>query len=152
MQAIFMGKTDASCPSRNDPAYAEAAHLGFPMLPSKSNTYQSTQTTMRPLVDEIISRYFNSTKKDLDLLPTQYSVQKNRLSVSSQIGRIPELDDEKPPNDYRHFYTRGNNEYMAAPGHGHSASDETKHEMFSASCYRQWSRRSDGGWGNGDQT
>lgn len=23
--------------------------------------------------------------------------------VSSQIGRIPELDEEKPPNDYRHF-------------------------------------------------
>jgi hypothetical protein len=25
------------------------------------------------------------------------------------------LDEEKPPNDYRHFYTPGNNEYMAAP-------------------------------------
>jgi hypothetical protein len=35
MQAIFMGKTDASCPSRNVPAYAEAARPGFQMLPSK---------------------------------------------------------------------------------------------------------------------
>ena len=46
MQAIFMGKTDASCPSRNTPAYAEAARLGFQMLPSKSSTNWSTQATM----------------------------------------------------------------------------------------------------------
>jgi hypothetical protein len=55
MQVIFMRKTDASCPSRNVRVYAEAARLGFQMLPSKSNTYQSTQATMRPLVDDIIS-------------------------------------------------------------------------------------------------
>jgi hypothetical protein len=42
-------------------------------------------------------------------------VRKNRLSVSSQIGRIPDLDEEKPPNDYRHFCTRGNNEYIWQP-------------------------------------
>jgi len=76
MQAIFMGKTDASCPSRNAPGYVEASRLGFQMLPSKSGTYWSTQATMRQLVDAIISSYFESTKKELGLLPTQYSVWK----------------------------------------------------------------------------
>jgi hypothetical protein len=44
MQAIFMGKTNASCPSPKTPSYAEAMREGFVMLPSKSSTYWSTHS------------------------------------------------------------------------------------------------------------
>jgi hypothetical protein len=53
MQAIFMGKTQQSCPSPNAPSYSEAQKLGFCMLPSKTSTYWSTQETMRDLVDSV---------------------------------------------------------------------------------------------------
>jgi hypothetical protein len=76
MQAIFMGKTQQSCPSRNAASYAEALKLGFRMLPSKTSTYWSTQTTMQDLVDNIIAPYFEKTKVALNLLPEQCSVWK----------------------------------------------------------------------------
>ena len=76
MQAIFMGKTSQSCPSRNAPSYAEAQKLGFRMLPSKTSTYWSTQETMRDLVDTIIAPYFEKTKVALNLPPEQCSVWK----------------------------------------------------------------------------
>ena len=41
MQATFMGKTNASCPSPKTPSYAEATHEAFVILPSKSSTYWS---------------------------------------------------------------------------------------------------------------
>ena len=76
MQAIFMGKTQLSCPSSNAPSYAEAQKLGFRMLPSKTSTYWSTQESMQDLVDTIISPYFEETKVALNLPPEQCSVWK----------------------------------------------------------------------------
>jgi hypothetical protein len=76
MQAIFMGKTIASCPSPKAPLYAQAKELGFRVLPSKTSTYWSTQESMRDLVDTIIAPYFEQTKKLLHLPATQASVWK----------------------------------------------------------------------------
>lgn len=76
MQAIFMGKTNQSCPSRKAPSYTEAQKLGFRMLPSKTSTYWSTQETMQDLVDTIIAPYFEMTKVTLNLPPEQCSVWK----------------------------------------------------------------------------
>jgi hypothetical protein len=76
MQAIFMGKTQQSCPSRKAPFYTDAQALGFQMLPSKTNTYWSTQETMRILVDTIIAPYFEKTKRELNLPPSQCSIWK----------------------------------------------------------------------------
>jgi len=76
MQAIFMGKTSASCPSPKAPSYREALAEGYVMLPSKSSTYWSTQATMRALVDTIIAPYFDKTKAELKLPSTQSSIWK----------------------------------------------------------------------------
>ena len=76
MQAIFMGKTNQSCPSRKAPSYTEAQKLGFHMLPSKTSTYWSTQETMQDLVNTIIAPYFETTKVTLNLPPEQCSVWK----------------------------------------------------------------------------
>jgi DDE superfamily endonuclease len=76
MQAIFMGKTKQSCPSRNASSYVEAQELSFRMLPSKTSTYWSTQATMQDLVDTIIAPYFEKTKVALNLPPEQCSVWK----------------------------------------------------------------------------
>ncbi|KAF9529338.1 hypothetical protein CPB83DRAFT_745770, partial [Crepidotus variabilis] len=76
MQAVFVGKTTASCPSPKAAAYDEAIRLGFKMVPSKTGTYWSTQATMESLVDEIIAPYFDQTKKDLGLAADQHSIWK----------------------------------------------------------------------------
>jgi hypothetical protein len=76
MQAVFMGKTQQSCPSRNAPLYAEAQKLGFRMLPSKTSTYWSTQETMKDLVNDIIAPYFERTKTALNLPSEQCSIWK----------------------------------------------------------------------------
>jgi hypothetical protein len=76
MQAVFVGKTDASCPNAKAPAYNEAMELNFKMVPSKTGTYWSTEATMESLVDETIAPYFDKTKKDLGLSSTQHSIWK----------------------------------------------------------------------------
>jgi hypothetical protein len=76
MQAIFMGKTNASCPSPKTPSYAEAMREGFVMLPSKSSTYWSTHETMQLLVNDIIAPYFHKKKVDLGLQKTHSSIWK----------------------------------------------------------------------------
>jgi hypothetical protein len=76
MQAVFSGKTAASCPNAKAPAYDEAIKLGFKMLPSKTGTYWSTEATMESLVNEIITPYFNRTKEELGLPSTQHSIWK----------------------------------------------------------------------------
>jgi hypothetical protein len=76
MQAIFMGKTQQSCPNRKAASFEEAQALGFQMLPSKTLTYWSTQETMRILVNTIIAPYFEKTKAELNLPSSQCSVWK----------------------------------------------------------------------------
>ncbi|KAF8062530.1 hypothetical protein FPV67DRAFT_1388765, partial [Lyophyllum atratum] len=76
MQAVFFGGTNASCPSKSAPGYAEAIKLGLKMVPSKSSTYWSTQETMCGLVDDIIAPYFESAKQKLGLPSTQSSIWK----------------------------------------------------------------------------
>ena len=76
MQAIFMGKTQVSCPNPKAPLYAEAKQLGFRMLPSKTATHWSTHDSMQDLVDNIIAPYFEETRKVLQPPPTQSSVWK----------------------------------------------------------------------------
>jgi hypothetical protein len=51
--------------------YDEAERLGFKFEPSKSWTYWSTQATMKLLVNNIIAPYFDATKGELRLPPTQ---------------------------------------------------------------------------------
>ncbi|KAJ7470874.1 hypothetical protein FB451DRAFT_950152, partial [Mycena latifolia] len=76
MQAVFGGKTTASCPSPASKRYDEAVALGYRMVPSLTATYWSNHTTMHQLVDEIIAPYFEETKKTLNLPPTQVSIWK----------------------------------------------------------------------------
>ncbi|KAJ7467330.1 hypothetical protein B0H11DRAFT_1814098, partial [Mycena galericulata] len=76
MQAVFGGKTTASCPSTASKRYDEAIALGYSMVPSLSGTYWSNHGTMHSLVDEIIAPYFDAVKKHLNLSPKQFSIWK----------------------------------------------------------------------------
>jgi hypothetical protein len=66
-QAIFLGQTEASCPNKKAPSYAEAKKLGFLLEPSKTSTYWSTQATMETLVNRIIAPYFERKKIELKI-------------------------------------------------------------------------------------
>lgn len=76
MQAVFSGKTTASCPSPQAARYAEAIALGYVMLPSGTSTYWSNHGTMHRLVDEIIAPYFEAMKTELNLPASQVSIWK----------------------------------------------------------------------------
>ncbi|KAJ7469782.1 hypothetical protein B0H11DRAFT_2159293 [Mycena galericulata] len=76
MQAVFVGKTTASCPSPQAARYDEAIAHGYTMLPSQTSTYWSNHSTMHHLVDNIIAPYFEAAKKDLNLPSTQVSIWK----------------------------------------------------------------------------
>ncbi|KAJ6605022.1 hypothetical protein B0H10DRAFT_1718306, partial [Mycena sp. CBHHK59/15] len=54
-QAVFVGKTTASCPSTSAKRYAEAVALGYQMEPSVTSAYWSNHHTMHLLVDGIIA-------------------------------------------------------------------------------------------------
>ncbi|KAF9025558.1 hypothetical protein BDZ89DRAFT_887334, partial [Hymenopellis radicata] len=76
MQAIFGGKTPASCPSPKAPFYDDAITYGTRLLPSKTDTYWSTHETMHDLVDNVVAPYFEQTKEELGLSHEQYSLWK----------------------------------------------------------------------------
>lgn len=76
MQAVYQGKSYLSCPSPSSRQYKEAKELGLQIKFSKTNTYWSTQQTMKELVDEIIKPYFDKKKVDLGLPAEQCSIWK----------------------------------------------------------------------------
>ena len=76
MQAIYQGKSLASCPSPSSKHYDEAMELGLQIKISKTSTYWSTQETMKDLVDDIIEPYFVKMKADLGLPAEQCSIWK----------------------------------------------------------------------------
>jgi len=74
MQAVYFGKGGGSLPNVKASSYAEAMHLRFKLKLSKLGTYWSTQQTMWELVDKIVAPYFDRTKAELGLPPTQCSL------------------------------------------------------------------------------
>jgi hypothetical protein len=62
MQTIYFGQTTVSSPSKKAAQYDEAAAFGFKFEPSKSETYWSTQATMRSLANDTIAPYFDKKK------------------------------------------------------------------------------------------
>jgi hypothetical protein len=76
MQAIYQGKSSASCPLPNAKYYKEAIKLGLMLKFSNTKTYWSTQQTMKELVNKIIAPYLEKKKEELDLLMTQCSIWK----------------------------------------------------------------------------
>jgi hypothetical protein len=76
MQAIYAGQSSRSLPNPSSPGYDEAIDFGFRMRPSLTLTYWSTHETMHDLVDNIIAPYFDRTKEELGLPPSQCSIWK----------------------------------------------------------------------------
>jgi hypothetical protein len=76
MQAIYAGKSYASCPGPNAAYYDQAIALGIKIKFSNTKTYWSTQQTMKDLADEIIAPYLDEKKKLLGLPSTQCSIWK----------------------------------------------------------------------------
>ncbi|KAF8888501.1 hypothetical protein CPB85DRAFT_1231780 [Mucidula mucida] len=74
MQAIFLGKSTGSCPTKSSPLYAESQKLGLRLLPFRTTTYWLTHGTMHDLVDKIIAPYFDGQKAKLGLKATQCSL------------------------------------------------------------------------------
>jgi hypothetical protein len=75
-QLRLHGKTDASCLSKTSSHYREAIELKFRIEPSKSGTYWSTLETMKIIVAEIISPFFERKKVELNLPPSQHAIWK----------------------------------------------------------------------------
>ncbi|KAJ7175236.1 hypothetical protein C8R43DRAFT_831327, partial [Mycena crocata] len=76
MQAVFVGKTQQSCPSAQAARYDEAIKLGYVMVPSGTKTYWSNHTTMHLLVNDTIAPYFEAVKQELGLPSSQVSIWK----------------------------------------------------------------------------
>ena len=75
-QAIYQGKSAASCPSPSSKHYKDAIELGLRIKFSNTKTYWSTQQTMKELVNEIITPYLKKKKEELNLPTTQCSIWK----------------------------------------------------------------------------
>ncbi|KAH9991225.1 hypothetical protein BJV74DRAFT_772349 [Russula compacta] len=75
-QAIYQGKSPASCPLPNAKFYKEAIGLGLRLKFSNMKTYWSTQQTMKELVNKIIALYFEEKKEELNLPTMQCSIWK----------------------------------------------------------------------------
>jgi len=69
-QAIYQGRTKASCPSLKAPFYKEASAAGMEFECSGTKTYWSNQQMMKNFVNKILAPYFNEQKKSLGSLPT----------------------------------------------------------------------------------
>lgn len=132
MQAIFMGKTNQSCPSRKAPSYTEAQKLGFHMLPSKTSTYWSTQETMQDLVDTIIAPYFETTKVTLNLPPEQCSVWKIDCWSVHKSTEF-RLDEEESCKHHRHLHTRRLHRHLATSRCWSSKGNEAQHQEIGSS-------------------
>jgi DDE superfamily endonuclease len=70
-QAIYHGKTERSCPDKKSPNYDAAIAAGFRFEFSGTNMYWANQQTMRQFVNHILAPYFEETKAQLGLPPTQ---------------------------------------------------------------------------------
>jgi hypothetical protein len=74
MQAIYSGKTQRSRPSKTAPHYNDLISAGFMLQESGTGTYWSNLETMKDFVDNILAPYFNKTKLNLKLPPSQKSL------------------------------------------------------------------------------
>lgn len=74
MQAIYSGKTQRSRPSKNSPHYNDLINAGFLLQESGTGTYWSNLETMKDFVNNILAPYFNQTKSELQLPPSQKSL------------------------------------------------------------------------------
>ncbi|KAJ7354305.1 hypothetical protein DFH08DRAFT_638175, partial [Mycena albidolilacea] len=73
-QAVYVGATNASCPSSTAPKYKECAAAGFRHLPSKTGNHRANLGTMQDFVIHILNPYFEEEKKRLGLPPDQKSL------------------------------------------------------------------------------
>ena len=73
-QAIYKGSTQTSLPSKKAKSYKEATEAGFLFESSMTQTYWSTQDTMRSFVNRILVPYYDKIKKELGLPPQQRSM------------------------------------------------------------------------------
>lgn len=106
-QAIYMGKSNRSCPERSAKDYDAAQAAGFRFEYSDTATYWSTQKTMRLLVDNIIAPYFLEQKKKLGLPESQKAIW--QIDVWS-VHRSQEFRDwmkQYHPNIILHYIPAG---------------------------------------------
>jgi hypothetical protein len=73
-QAIYMGKSNQSCPDKSARNYDAIQAANFCFEYSNTGTYWSTQQTMRELVDNIIASYFSKQKAKLGLPDSQKAI------------------------------------------------------------------------------
>ncbi|KIK74593.1 hypothetical protein PAXRUDRAFT_789527, partial [Paxillus rubicundulus Ve08.2h10] len=74
LQLIYQGSTTKSCPQSTAPCYDKCISHGFVFEFSKTDTYWSTQETMKLLVNNIIVSYFDAEKDTLGLPPSQNAI------------------------------------------------------------------------------
>ena len=106
-QAIYIGKSNRSCPDKSARSYDATQAAKFRFEYSNTGTYWSTQQTMRDLVDNIIAPYFSEQKAKLGLPDSQKAIW--QIDVWS-VHRSKEFRDrmkEHHPNIILHYVPAG---------------------------------------------
>ena len=74
MQVIYGGKTHRSRPSPTSPNNRDLVSNNFILQESGTSTYWSNLDTMKTVVNKILAPYFEKTKTELNLPPSQKSL------------------------------------------------------------------------------
>jgi hypothetical protein len=107
-QAIYMGKSKRSCPDKSARSYYNATQTAkFRFEYSNSNTYWSTQQTMRDLVDNIIAPYFSEQKAKLGLPESQKSIWQIDVWSVHRSKEFRGWMKEHHPNIIMHYVPAG---------------------------------------------
>ncbi|KZT31644.1 hypothetical protein SISSUDRAFT_963577, partial [Sistotremastrum suecicum HHB10207 ss-3] len=81
-QAVFAGKTKASCPSSQSPAYESAMQRGIQFVPSGvTGNYWSNQRTMQLYVSKVLAPYFERHRKRIGRPKQRCALQLDCWSV-----------------------------------------------------------------------
>jgi hypothetical protein len=106
-QAIYMGKSNRSCPDKSAKHYDASQAANFRFEYSDTGTYWSTQKTMRDLVDNIIAPYFSEQKAKLGLPETQKSIWQIDVWSVHRSHEFRVWMKEHHPNIIMHYVPAG---------------------------------------------
>jgi hypothetical protein len=106
-RAIYMGKSNQSCPDKSARSYNATQTAKFRFEYSNSSTYWSTQQTMCDLIDNIIAPYFSEQKAKLGLPESQKSIWQIDIWSVHQSKEFHGWMKEHRPNIIMHYVPAG---------------------------------------------
>ncbi|KAE9396378.1 hypothetical protein BT96DRAFT_824716 [Gymnopus androsaceus JB14] len=98
-QAVYAGRTDRSCPSKQSPYYQAALDVGIQFVFSGTDTYWANHETMHQYVNESLFHTSRSKNKVKPTRKPENSLDHRRMGCPS-LQRIQILDAQKLPEYY----------------------------------------------------